>query len=108
MNDNTCSDLTVSTDAIKASPLGDELSDAQCELLASVMTACGIRDRDFLIEEGHKDDSLHILTKGNMEAVTQTGATGRQLPARAPRLLSSASSMRTTRVPNPTRAPRCR
>ena len=64
MNDNTCSDLTVSTDAIKASPLGEELSDAQCELLASVMTACGIRDRDFLIEEGHKDDSLHIFLLG--------------------------------------------
>jgi CRP/FNR family cyclic AMP-dependent transcriptional regulator len=74
MNDNACSDMTVSTDAIKASPLGDELSDAQCDLLASVMTACGIRDRDFLIEEGQKDDCLHILTKGNMEVVTQTGA----------------------------------
>ena len=74
MNDNACNDMTVSTDAIKASPLGDELSDVQCELLASVMTACGIRDRDFLIEEGQKDDSLHILTKGNMEVVTQTGA----------------------------------
>lgn len=74
MNDNACSDMTVSTDAIKASPLGDELSDAQCDLLASVMTACGIRDRGFLIEEGQKDDSLHILTKGNMEVVTQTGA----------------------------------
>jgi CRP-like cAMP-binding protein len=74
MNDNTCTDMSVSTDAIKASPLGDELSDAQCELLASVMTACGISDRGFLIEEGHKDDSLHILTKGNMEVVSQTGA----------------------------------
>jgi CRP-like cAMP-binding protein len=74
MNDNTCTDMSVSTDAIKASPLGEELSDAQCELLASVMTACGISDRAFLLEEGQKDDSLHILTNGNMEVVTKTGA----------------------------------
>ena len=72
MSDDTCTNLAVSTVAIKASPLGEELSDAQCDLLASVMTACGINDRAFLIEEGHKDDSLHVLTKGNMEVVTQT------------------------------------
>lgn len=72
MSDDTCTNVDVSTAAIKASPLGDEISDAQCELLASVMTACGIKDRDFLIEEGHKDDALHVLTKGNMEVVSQT------------------------------------
>jgi len=72
MSDNTCIDIAVSADAIKASPLGDELSDAQCELLASAMTACGIKDRAFLIEEGQKDDSLHVLTGGNMEVVTRT------------------------------------
>lgn len=72
MSDNACTNMAVSTAAIKASPLGDELSDAQCDLLASVMTACGINDRTFLIEEGHKDDSLHVLTKGNMEVVSHT------------------------------------
>jgi len=74
MSDDTCTNVAVSTAAIKASPLGDELSDAQCDLLASAMTACGIKDRDFLIEEGHKDDSLHVLTSGNMEVVSQTAA----------------------------------
>ena len=73
MSDNACTDIAISTDAIKASPLGDELSDAQCELLASVMTACGIKDRAFLIEEGQKDDALHVLAKGHMEVVTHTG-----------------------------------
>jgi CRP/FNR family cyclic AMP-dependent transcriptional regulator len=71
MSDNTCTDIAVSTDAIKASPLGDELSDAQCELLASAMTACGIKDRAFLIEEGQKDDALHVLTNGDMEVVAR-------------------------------------
>ena len=73
MSETTCTDLAVSTDAIKACPLGDELSDAQCELLASVMTACGLKDRAFLIEEGQKDDTLHVLTSGSMEAVVQSG-----------------------------------
>ena len=72
MSDDACTDIAVSMDAIKASPLGDELSDAQCELLASVMRACGIKDHAFLIEEGQKDDTLHILTKGNMEALVKT------------------------------------
>ncbi|MCG6900565.1 MAG: cyclic nucleotide-binding domain-containing protein [Gammaproteobacteria bacterium] len=70
MSDNTCTDMDVSAAAIKASPLGEELSDAQCELLASVMTACGIKDQAFLIEENQKDDCLHVLTSGNMEVVT--------------------------------------
>lgn len=73
MNDNSCTNLDVSTAAIKASPLAGELSDAQCELLASVMTACGIKDRAFLIEEGQKDDALHVLTRGHMEVVSHTG-----------------------------------
>ena len=71
MSDNTCIDIAVSPDAIKASPLGDELSDAQCELLAGAMTACGIKDRAFLIEEGQKDDALHVLTNGDMEVVAR-------------------------------------
>lgn len=72
MSTSTCADMPVSVAAIKASPLGEELSDAQCELLASVMTACGIKDREFLIREDQKDDSLHILVKGNMEVVAHT------------------------------------
>jgi len=66
----TRTDMAVSTEAIKGSPLGAELSDAQCDLLASVMTDCSIKDQDFLIREDQKDDALHILTRGNMEVVT--------------------------------------
>jgi len=73
MNDNTCETIPAKADAIKRSPLGSELDDAQCDLLADVMTSCAIKDRTFLIEEGQKDDCLHVLTCGNMEVVTQTG-----------------------------------
>jgi CRP-like cAMP-binding protein len=73
MSDPGCEQLSVDPQVIKNSPLGEELSDAQCETLAGVMTACGIRDQAFLIEEGHKDDALHVLTRGNMEVVSHTG-----------------------------------
>lgn len=70
-NESVCTDCTVSIDAVKASPLAGELDDGQCELLASVMTACGIKDRGMLIEEGQKDDTLYILTAGNMEVMSR-------------------------------------
>jgi CRP/FNR family cyclic AMP-dependent transcriptional regulator len=74
MSDTSCNDIEFGTDVIKASPLGEELTDAQCERLASIMTACSLKDRDFLIEEGHKDNSLHVLVKGNIEVVSRTGS----------------------------------
>ena len=56
MTDKCVEEFVVSKETIKASPLGTELSDDQCELLAEVTTACGIRDGAFLIEEGQQDD----------------------------------------------------
>ncbi len=73
MGNNKCTDLPVTAEDIKASPLGGELSDAQCLMLAEVATACAIKDREYLIEEGHRDDALHVLTRGHMEVVARTG-----------------------------------
>ena len=73
MSINPCNDTLSRVEAIKVSPLDSELSDAQCELLAGVMTSCGLKERAFLIEEGQKDDCLHVLTCGNMEVVTKAG-----------------------------------
>jgi CRP-like cAMP-binding protein len=73
MGNDKCIDLPVTAEAIKASPLGGELSDAQCQLLAEACTACGIKDQSYLIEEGQRDDALHVLTKGHMEVVARTG-----------------------------------
>jgi len=72
MSENACTDVTVSAGDIKASPLGEELTSAQCELLAGVMTACGIKDRGILIEEGQKDDTLYVLIHGNMEVLSRS------------------------------------
>lgn len=73
MGNNQCVDMPVTAEVIKASPLGGELSDEQCLLLAEAATACGIKDREYLIEEGQRDDALHVLTKGHMEVVARTG-----------------------------------
>jgi CRP/FNR family cyclic AMP-dependent transcriptional regulator len=73
MTNKCVEDFVVSKEAIKASPLGTELTDDQCEALAEVTSACGIRDGAFLIEEGQKDDALHVITSGMMEVVSQTG-----------------------------------
>ena len=73
MTDTGATESMVSKETIKNSPLGGELSDEQCALLAAVTTACSIGDRGFLIEEGHQDDAIHVLINGHMEVVTQTG-----------------------------------
>ena len=57
----------VDINIIKASSLGNELSDDQCERLASVATSCAIGDGELLIEEG-----LHLIVSGHMEAVART------------------------------------
>lgn len=73
MNNTEQNESFVSKEAVKASPLGEELSDAQCAMLAGVATACGIRDGDFLIEEGGRDDAVYVISDGRLEAVTRSG-----------------------------------
>ena len=63
----------ISKETIKNTPLGEELSDAQCALLAEVTTFCAIKDGVFLIEEGQKDDAIHVLSKGRLEVLTRAG-----------------------------------
>ena len=73
MSKESCSEFIVGPEVIKASPLGIELSDAQCERLAGIVTACGLKQGEFLFDEGHKDDSLHVITKGSLDVVKVTG-----------------------------------
>jgi CRP-like cAMP-binding protein len=76
MSAGDCTVLPINVGLVKGSPLGEELNDAQCELLAGVMSACGIKDCAYLIREGQKDDCLYVLARGNMEAVTQSASGG--------------------------------
>jgi CRP/FNR family transcriptional regulator, cyclic AMP receptor protein len=73
MPEATSGEFTVSPEVIKASPLGLELSDAQCKRLASVVTASGLGEGQLLVEEGHQDDSLHVVTRGTFDVVKIAG-----------------------------------
>lgn len=65
----SASDLIVSADVIQQSPLGKDLSIEQCEALAAVVSARGLERGMFLLEEGHKDNAIHVVTKGELEVV---------------------------------------
>ncbi|MEJ2576524.1 MAG: cyclic nucleotide-binding domain-containing protein [Gammaproteobacteria bacterium] len=62
-------DVIVDAATIKSSPIGQELSDDQCAALSRVASAHGLESGMFLIEEGHQDDALYIITKGSLEVV---------------------------------------
>jgi CRP-like cAMP-binding protein len=73
MNESTGEQVVVSSETIKQSPLGAALSQAQCEALARVATARALREGEFLITEGGRDYSIHVITKGKLEVVKATG-----------------------------------
>ena len=63
------SETIVSADVIQQSPLGKELNAEQCRALAEVVSARGLEEGMFLLEEGHRDNSIHVVTKGQLEVV---------------------------------------
>ena len=73
MTETDHEDFIISKETVKSTPLGKELSNEQCTLLASAVTACSIRDGDFLIEEGLKDNAIHVLSRGRLEVLVQSG-----------------------------------
>jgi len=67
------SDFSIESEAIKNSPLGEELTMEQCALLRDVVTTCSLERDEFLLEEGHKDDSIHVVLDGTLGVVKPTG-----------------------------------
>ena len=70
---NAKRDLDAVTRLVAASPLGAELSNAQCAALAAVVEIRRVAPRSYLIEEGTRDDSLHVLLAGALEVVKSAG-----------------------------------
>ncbi len=64
----------LSREMVKNSTLGLELSAEQCSILAKIITVRGLEAGEFLLDEGHKDDSLHVIASGKLEVVKSTGA----------------------------------
>ena len=70
---NAANDTIVSAQAIRESPLGLDLSDAQCQQLAEVCSAVCLKDGAPLLDDGHADDTLYVVTSGRLEVVKPTG-----------------------------------
>ena len=56
----------LSSEMVKNSTLGLELSVGQCSMLAKIITVRGLESGEFLLDEGHKDDSIHVIASGKL------------------------------------------
>ena len=72
MTDEQVENLIANADMIANSPLGNELSESQCHALAEKIAVVGMKDGQFLIEEGHKDDTLYVIISGQAEVVVKS------------------------------------
>lgn len=63
----------VSARTIRESPLGADLSDPQCRVLAEAASAICLDRGMLLIEQGHVDDTLYIVVSGALEVFRNTG-----------------------------------
>lgn len=67
------SEFIIDTNVILNSPLGRELTPEQSGKLAGIVKARCLEKGMFLLEEGQKDDSLHVVTGGELEVVKAAG-----------------------------------
>ena len=65
-----------SVNLILNSSLGAELSQEEADKLGELMSVQELNDGEFLIEEGARDDSLHVLLSGKLEVIKRTAADG--------------------------------
>jgi CRP-like cAMP-binding protein len=63
----------VSVEAIRESPLGADLTESQCLLLAEVTSIIGLDVGAPLLDEGHVDDRLYVVSSGSLEVLKPTG-----------------------------------
>lgn len=58
---------------ISSSPLGAELSDEECGILAGIVSLRQLDDEQVLIREGESDNSLHVVLSGKLGVTKNTG-----------------------------------
>lgn len=63
----------VSARVIRESPLGLDLDDTQCRLLAAAASSLCLESGATLLEEGHSDNTLYIVASGSLEVTKPTG-----------------------------------
>lgn len=71
---NTEASPIVTARTIRESPLGMDLSDTQCRLLAENAGSICLDVGAVLLEEGHTDDVLYMVSSGSLEVIKPTGA----------------------------------
>jgi len=63
----------VSPETIEESPLGADLNKEQCKKLAEVVGLISLKKGTTLLEEGHSDDTLYVVSNGSLEVIKPTG-----------------------------------
>jgi CRP/FNR family cyclic AMP-dependent transcriptional regulator len=61
------------TESISHSPLGAELSEAECKVLAEQMHVLALADGDILVHEGESRRTLFILAEGRLDVTRVVG-----------------------------------
>lgn len=54
------------TDTVLASPLGRELTPAEAEVVASIVSVRDLKDGEVLLPEGARDGLLHVIASGRI------------------------------------------
>ncbi len=70
--------MTTAIDAVRKSPLANELSPSEIQVLAGVLTIRELKDGEVLVPEGSRDSHLHVVVAGHVEVV-HTSDDGRRL-----------------------------
>ena len=66
--------MTTVAKLVLQSSLGEEMAEDEAEVLADLLQSRELSAGEFLIEEGTKDDSMHVLLTGKLEVIKHTGA----------------------------------
>lgn len=61
-------------DALRASPLGAELSEDQCRALAALLSLRELADGEVLVREGTSDNHLYALVAGSLAVARGAGS----------------------------------
>ena len=61
-------------DALRASRLSAELTDAQCQVLSGLLAFRSLKDGEVLVPEGTSDNHLHVVVSGSLAVVRGAGA----------------------------------
>jgi len=65
---------TSHVELIKNSPLGKDLSDAHCEVLAAIIEVRSLKKGEELLSEGHVDHTLYVPIDGQISVVKTSGS----------------------------------